>query len=232
MKFEIIGNSHAATLPGAPPCGHKVSKQRHRPYGRGFTDVNPFLPFRAWFLGPVLAYNFYEHHLQKVYSFINEFPEIFKEKDTTLVLIVGEIDCRVHLPKYVTDKRPVSDVVEECITRYHRSIIDLRDKGFNVAVAGAQPSLTDESIIRRMPRQEREYNISGTTDLRNQICKHWDSFHGYLCKNNEIPFISIYNDLIQENGNAKEELFSDYIHISHEKTINFWVESFKKQNLL
>jgi hypothetical protein len=232
MKFEIIGNSHAATLPGAPPCGHKVSKQRHRPYGRGYTDVNPDLPFRAWFLGPVLAYNFYEHHLQKVYSFIEEFPAIFNEKDTTLVMIVGEIDCRVHLPKHVTSEKSISSVVEDCVSRYHRSVLDLREKGFNIAVAGAQPSLTDESLEKRMPAREREYNVAGDTETRNQICKHWDMFHGHLCEQDKIPFVSIYQDLVQENGNAKEELFSDYIHISHEKTIEFWLKSFKNQNLL
>ena len=232
MNFEVIGNSHAATLPGAPPCGHKVSKQRHRPFGRGYTDINPDLPFRAWFLGPVLAYNFHEHHLQKVYSFIEEFPSIFEKKDTTLVMIVGEIDCRVHLPKHVTIERPTSGVVEECVSRYHRSILDLREKGFNVAVAGAQPSLTDESLEKRMPAKEREYNVAGNTETRNQICKHWDFFHGQLCEKDQIPFVSIYNDLIQENGNAKEALFSDYIHISHEKTIEFWLKAFKNQNLL
>jgi hypothetical protein len=233
MRLEIFGNSHAATLPGAPPCGHSVSKQRHRPYGRGYTDVHPKFPFRAWFLGPVLAYNFYEHHLPKVYSFIDEFSQTFgNKKEYTLLMQVGEIDCRVHLPKYVSDSRSVADVVEECVSRYHRSILDLKDKGFNVAVGGAQPSLCDETIIRRMPEEERKYNIAGTTKIRNEVCKHWDSFHGSLCKLNDIPFVSIYNDLTDENGMTKEDMFSDYIHLSHDKTIDFWINSIKKLNIL
>lgn len=232
MRIEVFGNSHAATLPGAPPCGNQVSKQRHRPYGRGYTDQHLQYPFRAWFLGPVLAYNFYEHHLAKVYSFIEEFPQVFKEKDVTILMIFGEIDCRVHLPKYVTQERTVANVVEECVSRYHRSILDLKSKGFNVAVAGAQPSLSDESILKRMPEEERRYNISGTTEIRNQVCKHWDLFHGHLCAQHDIPFVSIYKDLVDSKGATKEDLFSDYIHLSHDKTVQYWLEAFKRLNIL
>jgi hypothetical protein len=232
MKFEVVGNSHAATLPGAPPCGNMVPKQRHKPEGRGFTDVNPVYPFRAWYLGPALAYNFYEHHLKKVYSFINEFPEIFNDKNTMILMQVGEIDCRAHLPRYVNKNRDVSNVVEECIDRYHRSILDLKDKGFNVAVAGAQPSLNDEIIKKRMPAEERETDVSGTTELRGKICKHWDSYHSFLCEQQDIPYISIYEHLIDKNGAGKEELFSDFIHLSYEKTINFWIDSFKRKGII
>lgn len=232
MSIEIFGNSHAATLPGAPPCGNHVSKQQHRPYGRGYTDQHLQYPFRAWFLGPVLAYNFYEHHLSKIYSFVEEFPQIFKEKDVTILMMVGEIDCRVHLPKYITQERTVANVVEECVSRYHRSILDLKNKGFNVAVAGAQPSLSDESILKRMSEKERQYNIAGTAAVRNQICKHWDLFHQSLCDENDIPFVSIFNNLIDENGKTKEDMFSDFIHLSHDKTIKYWLECFKKLNMI
>ena len=60
--IEIFGNSHAAVITGAPPSGNAVPRQREIPRGRGFTEKNPNYPFRTWFLGPVLAYNFYENH--------------------------------------------------------------------------------------------------------------------------------------------------------------------------
>jgi len=232
MRIEVFGNSHAATFPGAPPCGNHVSKQRHRPYGRGYTDMHPVHPFRAWFLGPALAYNFYEHHLAKVYSFIKEFPHVFTEKNVMLLMVFGEIDCRVHLPKYVSEQRTVENVVEECVTRYHKSILELKHRGFNIAVAGSQPSLSDESILKRMPEEDRRYNVSGTTEIRNQICKHWDSFHNHLCDKHDIPFVSIYNQLIDSQGFTREDLFSDYIHLSHDKTIQLWLNAFKKLNIL
>ena len=231
MRIEVFGNSHAAMFPGAPPCGNKVKKQRHRPYGRGYTDLNKQYPFRAWFLGPALAYNFYEHHLPKVYSFVKEFPQVFNEKDMMLLMVFGEIDCRVHLPKHVSKQRTIENVVEECVTRYHKSILDLKNKGFNVAVAGAQPSLSDESILRKMTEKERRYNISGTTKIRNQVCKQWDLFHNHLCNQRDIPFVSIYNDLVDSQGFTKEDLFSDCIHLNHDKTIQLWLNSFKKLNI-
>jgi hypothetical protein len=237
MKFEIFGNSHAALLTGAPPCGKKVSKQKEKPFGRaftnvrGFTDVHPLYPFRTWFLGPVLAYNFYEHHLFKIYEYINTNLNLFNQ-ETMLLLQVGEIDCRVHLPKYVTGNRSTSNVVEECVTRYHRSILDLKNNGYKIGVMGMQPSMCDESIKNKMPIKEQSYNISGNTKLRNDISKKWDEFHNSLCNESDIPYISIYDDLVDKDGLAKEEYFIDFIHLSHDKTIEFWIKKLKDLKLL
>lgn len=232
MKFEIIGNSHAALLTGAPPSGNKVSKEKEKPRGRGYTNKHPNLPFRTWFLGPVLAYNFYEHHLTKVYEFISEQPVIFKDKDTMILMCVGEIDCRVHLPKYVSKDRTPTQVVIECVLRYHRAITHLINDGYNVGVLGAIPSLSDESIKKMMPLKEQSYNLSGDTLLRNTIVKEWELVHSQLCKQNGIPYITIYENLIDKNGNTREELYADFIHLSHDKTIDYWLAAFKRENLL
>ena len=55
-------------------------KQGKKPGGRGFTDINPDYPFRTWFLGPVLAYNFYEHHYPTMLNWIGQL-NIDKDKD-------------------------------------------------------------------------------------------------------------------------------------------------------
>ena len=231
MNFEVFGNSHAGLLSGGPPHGNKVLKQGKKPGGRGFTDINPDYPFRTWFLGPVLAYNFYEHHLSKVYSLINDHSTLF-DKNSFILMFVGEIDCRVHLPKNVSKDRTYQNVVEECVNRYHRSIIDLKINFKNVGVIGSLPSMCDESIKKLMPLDEQTYNVSGTSALRNKISKHWDDFHRSLCAAQQIPYISIYENLVDENGKTKENLFSDFIHLSYDKTIDFWIKSFKEAGLL
>lgn len=230
MNFEIFGNSHAAILSGAPPSGNIVPKQRHGTT-KCFTKINPKYPFRSWFLGPILAYNFYENHLNKVYNCIKDYQSCFS-KDYFLFLIVGEIDCRVHLPKYISSNRTYENVVEECVVRYHRSIIDLKKNGKNVGVLGALPSMSDESIKKLMPLKEQSYNVSGTSEIRNKISNYWDKFHKEICKNDDIPFISIYDDLVNQDGTTKEEFFTDFIHISYDKTIDFWIKEFKKSGLL
>ena len=229
--FEIFGNSHAALLTGAPPSGNKVSKQRQRPAGRGFTDVNPDYPFRTWFLGPILAYNFYEHHLHKIYEFMNDYPHYFNN-NSYITLCVGEIDCRVHLPKYISNERSLENVVEECIDRYHRAIQDLVNNKKKVVIIGSLPSMSDDSIRRLMPLAEQKYNVAGTSEMRNKITRYWDQYHEFICRSNDIPFVSIYDSLVDECGKTKEDFFVDFIHLSYDKTIQLWIKEFEKKGLM
>jgi len=231
MKFEIFGNSHAAILTGAPPSGNIVPKTKEKPRGPGFTQPHPRLPFRTWFLGPVLAYNFYEHHLHKIYSHIKENPDKFDEQ-TMILLQVGEIDCRAHLPRFVTKERSARDVVEECVIRYHRSVLDLKSKGLNVGVLGTIPVQSDETIRAGMLPQDRDKDLAGDTNLRRDICRHWEDIHSSICREQSIPYISIYPHLVDSNGYAIERFYSDFIHLSHDKTIGLWIEEFKKLNLM
>ena len=98
--IQVFGNSHAALFTGAPPCGNMVPKAKEFPKGRGYTESHPTLPFRTWFLGAVLAYNFFENHFSRIKNHINEKKEWFPE-GTKIVLVCGEVDCRLHLPKQV-----------------------------------------------------------------------------------------------------------------------------------
>ena len=162
---------------------------------------------------------------------MNDHSSFFND-ESFILMFVGEIDCRVHLPKYVSKDRTYQNVVEECVSRYHRSIIDLKNNVKNVGVIGALPSLCDESIKKLMPIDEQRYNVSGTSEIRNKISKHWDDFHKSLCDKDCIPYISIYNSLVDEQGKTKENLFSDFIHLSYDKTIDIWINEFKRLNLI
>ena len=229
--IEIFGNSHAAVITGAPPSGKKVPKQKELPFGRGFTDVNPDYSFRTWFLGPILAYNFRQNHLQKVYKHIKENPKVFQRDNVVIMLAVGEIDCRVHLPKYV-GKRSVENVVEECVLRYHEAILELAHAGHKVAVMGAIPSLCDESLRKKMSPKEQVYNMSGDTFTRNKVAKSWEEIHSSLCNKDQIPYVSIYRHLVDDKGMTNESMFCDFIHLSHEKTINHWLSSFEDNGII
>lgn len=229
-NIEIFGNSHAGVITGAPPSGTAVKKQKEKPRGRGYTEKNPLYPFRTWFLGPVLAYNFYEHHLHKIYDHINENSNFFKG-DVVLLLAAGEIDCRVHLPKYVSNERSVEDVVNECVTRYHRSLLHLKTKGYKVAAMGAIPSLCDETLQLKMTEHELKNDVSGNTYTRNKIVSVWDEIHSNYCKRDGIPYVSIHKNLTDEKGMTREELYCDIIHLSHEKTIDFWVSALQEAGI-
>ena len=117
--IHIFGNSHAALFTGAPPCGTIVSKQKEVPRGRGYTDPHPTLPFRTWFLGPVLAYTFFEKHFEMIRRHIHNHKSWFP-KGTKIVLVCGEVDCRLHIPKQLKVKRGSSkkELVQIVVDRF------------------------------------------------------------------------------------------------------------------
>ena len=233
MNFEFFGNSHAATVPGAHPCGKCLPKQKQYPDGRGYTDVHPGLPFRSWFLGPITAFNFYENHYKAVKWYIGKHKDKLNN-DTMYVFVVGEIDCRVHLPKQVVYKnRSVEDVTQECLERFFRIMLDMKKDGRKVAMLGAQPALSNAKLQELVKKDEWNIWFAGDEPLRYQICQSWENIARSLCKQHDMPYISIYEKLIDKTGAANYDLLNgDALHINHHKTISWWIDEMKVLNLL
>lgn len=182
--------------------------------------------FTSFSLGPTIAYNFYEHHLPKIIDLIN-FKQINILPDDYILLVVGEVDCRWHLPKQAEEqKRDIEDITRECINRFFRSHLFLKEKGFNVVSWGGHPSTTSGH------NDDPSNPVYGDCLYRNKISKYWDSYLSYISLINSIPNISIINDLINENGLTKMEYFIDYCHLNHDKLIKNILNKFEEKNLI
>ena len=117
-----FGNSHSHVFTNSLPSTFGVGEKNND----FFTSVS---------LGPTIAYNFYDHHYGNLLKFANEL-EINKTNDY-IMLIVGEVDCRVHLPKQIElQDKPMVEVIRECADRFFRTYLDLKEKGFKVKRVG------------------------------------------------------------------------------------------------
>jgi hypothetical protein len=207
-----IGNSHAHFFTNSHPADTE---------GRFKNEY-----FTSYSLGPTIAYNFYEHHLQKIIELIqsnkiNIFPS------DHILLVVGEVDCRWHLPKQAEEqKRNVQDIVNECIDRFFKTHLFLKQNGYNVISWGGHPS----TIAGH--NDDLSSPVYGDCLYRNKISKEWDSYLKYVSLINSIPNISIIHDLIDENGLTKMEYFIDYCHLNHSKLFSNVFNKFKEKNLI
>ena len=122
--IHLIGNSHVNTFSN----DNEVKLSFENEY------------FKPYHIGPVIAYNFYEHHMGSVNEIINN-NNI--QKDEYISLIVGEVDCRVHLPLQA-DKQNKTDfeIVEECVNRLFICYDNLLERGFNIIVYSNHPTTT------------------------------------------------------------------------------------------
>jgi hypothetical protein len=165
--------------------------------------------FKSYSLGPVIAYNFLEHHLERLLAVISTID--IKENDYIL-LAIGEVDCRWHLPYQASlQNKSNYDIVNECLDRFFRSYIELKSKGYNVIGWSGHPSTTSEHC------DDPQQPIFGDCLNRNEISLIWDNILSNKCKENNIPYVSIIKELINNDGLTKMEYFSDYCHLNYSK---------------
>lgn len=207
----VFGNSHAHFFTDSTPSQ----------FGRGEnTNAN----FTSFSLGPVIAYNFFEHHYPLMIQGINSLP--ITEKDHILIA-VGEVDCRWHLPKQAElQKRPVEAVVHECIDRFFRAHLHLKENGYNVIAWGGHPSTTEgHSDVEHTP-------IYGDCLYRNKISLEWNDYLYKKSQEANIPFVSIIRDLLKVDGTTKMEYYKDYCHLDSKKLLPSVTEQFRQAGLL
>jgi hypothetical protein len=204
MKIFCIGNSHVNIFKGIDKI-----------FGNDAIDI-----FVTMHLGPTIAYNFYEHHYPNVIEYLSSTNINIKED--YVMLVVGEVDCRWHLPKQAElQNKNVEDLVEECINRYFRCYLDLIDRGYKVIVWAGHPSTTeghDEEISKP---------VYSTCEYRNAISLYWNNYLKKVSEENNIPFLSIIKYLIDNNNLTKMEYFIDYCHLRSSMVMPFVYKELK-----
>lgn len=212
--IHCIGNSHVWLFNGEP--NNKFSTH---------DQSSPY--FKVKWLGPTLAYNFREHHLPMAVEYLKSNAK----SGDQVMLVVGEVDCRWHLPFQMDkQKKHRLDIVAECADRYFSCFIDLLNLGYKPIVWGTHPTTTHGHVN---PPGDNTYGpIFGDVKTRNEICLTWNLFLKGLCRDNGIPFVTIYHHLVDENNLTKMEYFRDYCHLNNDMCVPLVIEEMKLKGLL
>lgn len=129
-------------------------------------------------------------------------------RQSYVMLVLGEIDCRVHLIKQSQiQKRTKEDIVKECVDSYFESILYLKKNKYKPVVWGVIPSTLYEVA-------DSHYPTYGSCRERNEVTQMFNTYLEKRAKKENIPFISIYNQLVSVNGLTKMDYFIDLIHLS------------------
>ena len=197
----IIGDSHANFFSGSDkvqrtwpyPCLYKL------PY------------FESYRLGPVIAYNLCQlktktRGREKVLEILrNRVP-----KKSIVLLCFGEIDCRAHLLKEAErQNKPIIEIVQRCVNRYFSVVLEIRALGYFPSVWNVLPTTSRTDLNPK----SYEFPTYGSQKQRNHVTELFNRAIGTLCKAENIPFISIYDKLVDHDGNAIPKYFSDGVHL-------------------
>lgn len=212
--IHCIGDSHSAVFSG---------EEKMQPiYPQPSNDVTEY--FKSYRIGAATAY-----HLSNKTTIINDIIKKKVNPNDSVLFCFGEVDIRAHLKKQMDiQKRGVKEIVKECVDRYMDVIKEYKNKGLNVMVWGPIASWHDSKPYTGGPS-------FGSNLERNNITKEFNEYCETLCEEYDIPFITIFNKMVNDDNITIPYFLDDWegshIHLS-QRSMPIILESFKERNLL
>lgn len=178
------------------------------------------------YLGPVLCYSFGKEKINR--CDIRNFN--IKDGDT-IIFCLGEIDCRCHIHKHITEIQTYKDIINNIVDNYfeaielnvHISQIKLK----NVCVYNVVPPIQKYNTL-----ENPEYPYLGTDNERKEYALYFNEKVKEKCIEKEYIFFDIYNHYIDENGFLRKDLSDGNVHISNGYFISNFISNFIKENNL
>jgi hypothetical protein len=209
MTFYVIGDSHVSVFSqqgtAEQPFMVPIIHHRELPMAvKHWKSVSKFVPIR---LGAYTAYNI-ATKLQKIDNTL----QILKcTKKDTILISVGEVDCRIHLTKQIELGRDMNEVVNECVVRYFESIQKLRiHTRLQIGIWAPACSLADNMVHH----VERVW-YHGDEIMRNKVVHLFNTLLSELCAANGVPFLNISADTIDmDTFRTKVYYQQDSLHLS------------------
>ena len=173
-------------------------------------------------LGPVLCYSFGKEKLNR--CDIRNFN--IKDGDT-IVFCLGEIDCRCHIYKHITDTITYQDIINNIVNNYveaiELNILTSQIKLKNICVYNVVPPIQKHNTSENL-----EYPYLGTDGERKQYVLYFNEKLKEKCIEKEYIFFDVYNNYIDENGFLRKDLSDNNVHIRNGVYINHFI---KENNL-
>lgn len=197
-----IGDSHASFFSGHDEIQKKWHDEAFQKY--------PF--FKVYWLGPVLAYNLcklntrYKGRELLFFLLSNNIPI-----GGRVLLCFGEIDCRAHLIKQSKiQKKPLKKIITKCVDRYFSVIKEIKEKGYQVMVWNVIPSVPNVKKVKNL----RDFPYYGTCIERNLVTRYFNNYLKRRCEEENIFFLDVFDELVNNNKETKEEYLFDGFHLS------------------
>ena len=159
-------------------------------------SVDTLPDFRTFRIGPVTAYQAVKH-LHKIRIILEETD--FNIKEDTLLFVFGEVDIRAHIVEQSKKQDILVDVItKDVVKRYFEAIGTMHLLEYNIAVFGCIAGFKLKEGGQKPP-----WPHSGTCKERNRITKIFNDQLEYRCSATNIPFISVFEEMLKSDGETK-----------------------------
>lgn len=195
--IHVVGDSHCSLFSGQD---NVVPQYPER-------SDDKLSQFRTYRLGAVLAFNLLEYgHTsqgrERLEQCLAEIP-----MHETIMLIFGEIDVRTQLIKQARlQKKSQQMVVLKCVERYFTVIHELAQTR-PILVWNAPPQSMSTFSSNKFP-------TVGTGQERNKVARLFNRMLAERCEKHKIPFISIFDHVVDADNVSNMGMFMDSAHLS------------------
>lgn len=132
-----------------------------------------------------------------------------KENDT-VIFCFGEIDCRNHVHKHITEQVSYKDVIDYVATSYFKAIKENVSNYSNLktCVYNVVPPSKCFNVGPNHP-----YPFIGTDDERKTYHMYMNTKLKELCNEHNFIYFDIYNDTCDDEGFLKKEYSDGQVHL-------------------
>ena len=195
-RIVLFGNSHVSAFSGQDTIINEHPN----------TFESDYFQYYCQRLGPCTAYNFFWN--KQYYSRVLDILETNNFKNDTVCLLLGEIDCRLHIGLNSEEKsKPLDECIEEVIDRFLLCLLDLKQRGYKVLIIAVQPASTYP------PSKNPDGPVHGDFILRNTITRDFNKVLERKSKIHNFLFCSIFDTLMVDEYTPDMNNFMDYVHL-------------------
>ncbi len=158
-------------------------------------------------LGPLLSYSFGNEKLSR--CDIRNFN--IKDGDT-IIFALGEIDCRCHIHKHITNEVTYQEIINKIVDNYFEAIklnvVTSQIKLKNVCVYNVVPT-----VQKFNTNENTAYPFLGTDEERKRYVLYFNEKIKENCIKYSYVFFDIYDNYTDNNGFLRKDLSDGNVHI-------------------
>jgi hypothetical protein len=157
-------------------------------------------------IGAVLAHSIGRDRLARLD--LRKFPV---EDDDIVIFCFGEIDCRCHIHKYVTEETSYQSIIKKTVDSYFEGLRDIVShfNKLNVYVYNVIPPIEVDSTVWNNPK----YPFLGTNEDRKNYARYFNECISANCQSYGYGFFDIFDKYTDSNGYLIRSESDNFVHI-------------------
>ena len=135
-------------------------------------------------------------------------------QEKKLIFCFGEVDVRLHI-KYKHQQLgiPVERLIDATAEKYIAYVAKLRNQGYRIHVFNVVPTGDFLGVDAEKWKKSLQYPFTASDEERKIYTELLNSAYGAYCDALQVPFIDIYQQLVDAGGVRKKELVFDFAHL-------------------